>query len=128
MSMRRTHIPEFKARVAMEAIRSQDDPGDCRRPRHPPDLGEPVEAAASGRCQRAVRQSRQKQGQGEVSDDIWLRGRADLVDRFGGVQLNPVAMRWALGHACSPHRSTDCAYMYKRRAGSRQEVAAARAA
>jgi hypothetical protein len=40
---------------------------------------------------------------------IWLRGRADLVDRSGGVALNPVAMRRAPGHACSPHRSTDCA-------------------
>ena len=40
---------------------------------------------------------------------IWLRGRANQVDRSGGGQLNPVAMRRAPGHACSPHRSTDCA-------------------
>jgi predicted transposase YbfD/YdcC len=40
---------------------------------------------------------------------ICLRGRAKQVDRSGGVQLNPVAMRRAPGHACSSHRSTDCA-------------------
>ena len=40
---------------------------------------------------------------------IWLSGRANQVDRSGGGQLNPVAMRRAPGHACSPHRSTDCA-------------------
>jgi hypothetical protein len=40
---------------------------------------------------------------------IWLRGRAKQVDRSGGVQLNPVAMRRAPGHACSSQRSTDCA-------------------
>jgi hypothetical protein len=40
---------------------------------------------------------------------IRLRGRAKQVDRSVGVALNPVAMRRAPGHACSPHRSTDCA-------------------
>jgi transposase, IS5 family len=39
---------------------------------------------------------------------IWLRGRAKQVDRSRGSALNPVAMRRAPGHACSPHRSTDC--------------------
>ena len=45
----------------------------------------------------------------KCSTTIWLRGRADLVDRSRGGLLNPVAMRRAPGHACSPHRSTDCA-------------------
>jgi hypothetical protein len=31
---------------------------------------------------------------------IWLRGRAKQVDRSGGAELNPVAMRRAPGHAC----------------------------
>ena len=43
------------------------------------------------------------------SATIWLRGRADLVDRSRVDLLNPVAMRRAPGHACSPHHSTDCA-------------------
>jgi hypothetical protein len=42
----------------------QDDPGDRRRPRHPPDPGEPVEAAAAGWSQRAVYQGQADQGQG----------------------------------------------------------------
>jgi len=43
------------------------------------------------------------------STTIWFRGRADLVDRSRRGLLDPVAMRRAPGHACSPHRSTDCA-------------------
>jgi len=53
--------------------------------------------------------SRQQHGQRPLSDDNLMSGRANLVDRSGGVQLNPVAMRRASVHACSPHRSTDCA-------------------
>jgi hypothetical protein len=58
----------------------------------------------------AARACKQTQaGWDDCPTTIWLRGRAKQVDRSGGVQLNPDAMRRAPGHACSPHRSTDCA-------------------
>ncbi|SBO44319.1 protein of unknown function [Cyanobium sp. NIES-981] len=54
---RRTHSPEYRARVAMEAISGRKTiQADRCRPRHPSDPGEPVEATASRRCQRAVHQ------------------------------------------------------------------------
>ena len=49
-----------------------------------------------------------RQAPRECPTTIWLRARAKLVNRSGGGLLNPVAMRRALGHACSPPRSTDC--------------------
>ncbi|WP_228008895.1 HNH endonuclease, partial [Cyanobium sp. LEGE 06113] len=46
-------------------------------------------------------------GGSDCPTTIWLRGRAKQVDRSGVDQLNPVAMRRAPGHACSPQRSPD---------------------
>ena len=65
MSKRRTHSPEFKARVAMEAISGrktiQEIAADHAIGLHKaahlsvrPDPGEPVEAAAARWSQRAV--------------------------------------------------------------------------
>jgi transposase-like protein len=75
MSTRRTHSPEFKARVAMGAISGrkmiQEIAADhiigMRDAAHPsvrPDPGEPMEAPAAGRRQRAVHQGHEDQGQG----------------------------------------------------------------
>jgi len=65
LSKRRTHSPEFRARVAMEAIRGrktvQGIAGDHARNRLKtahlalrPYLGQPVEAAAAGWRERAL--------------------------------------------------------------------------
>jgi hypothetical protein len=67
LSKRRTHSPEFKARVAMEAISDRktiqeiaaDHAIGMRDAAHlsvRPDPGEPVEAAVAGGRQRAVHQ------------------------------------------------------------------------
>jgi hypothetical protein len=75
MSKRRTHRPEFKAKVAMEAISGRktiqqvaaDHAIGLRNAAVlpvRPDPGEPVEASAGGWCQRAVQQGQEDQGRG----------------------------------------------------------------
>jgi hypothetical protein len=67
MSKRRINSPEFKAMVAMEAISGRKTIQEIAADHaiHPY-LGEPVEEAAAGWCQRAVhlRQEEQRQRRG----------------------------------------------------------------
>jgi hypothetical protein len=44
-----------------------------------------------------------------LSVDNLVEWRAEIVDRSVGVAPHSVQMHKILGHACSAHRSTDCA-------------------
>ena len=74
MSKRRTQSPEFKDRVAMEAINSRKKIKEIVADRlHSPHSGEPVEAAAAGWRKRAVHPRQAEQGQGNWSAVLSLR-------------------------------------------------------
>jgi hypothetical protein len=75
MSKRRTHSPEYKARVAMDAISGRktireiaaDHAIDLHNAPYlsvRPDPGQPVEEAAAGGRKRAAHQGQEEQGQG----------------------------------------------------------------
>lgn len=68
MGMRRTDSPDFMARLAMKRSVTAGHPGDRRRPRHPPDPGQLVGAAAARWRQRAVHQRQEFHGKGREPD------------------------------------------------------------
>ena len=109
------HPPPSPLTLPKETLENQAHPRENTRVSAGADWAHGRQAAWIWRLQTVHRQEAHQAGaipgrDGEgCSTTIWLRGRADLVDRSRGDLLNPVAMRRAPGRACSPHRSTDCA-------------------
>ncbi len=86
MKKRRAQGPEFKAKVAMEAI-SGRRPGQEIAANHGihPNPGKPIEEAAAGGRQRAVHQGQEEQGQGDGQrkDELFqLIGRLQMELEF----------------------------------------------